>query len=77
MSVQESIVRQPEFVEQRSEQLLASVFGDPNATKQPGESDAAFNLRKFGISGVSQPIPAQQLAGFSQDQLARLYLQSQ
>ena len=70
MSVQEQIVRQPEFVEQRSEQLLASVFGDPNATKQPGESDAAFNLRKFGISGVAQPIPAQQLAGFTQDQLA-------
>ena len=54
MSVQEQIVRQPEFIENRSEQLLASVFGDPNATQQAGESDAAFNLRKFGISGVAE-----------------------
>ena len=38
----EQIVRQPEFVEKRSEQLLASVFGDPTAVKQAGETDQQF-----------------------------------
>lgn len=66
----EQIVRQPEFVEKRSEQLLASVFGDPTAVKQAGETDQQFALRRFGISGVQQPIPGQQVAGFTQDQLA-------
>ena len=60
--------RQAPFIEKRSEQLLASVFGDPNAVQSPGESDAAFNLRKFGLSGVSNPIPGQQLAGFTAPQ---------
>tara|TARA_R100001510_G_scaffold28343_1_gene25044 strand:- start:1337 stop:2335 length:999 start_codon:yes stop_codon:yes gene_type:complete len=69
MAVEETRVRQPEFIEKRSEQLLKSVFGDPDAVKQPGESDADFNLRKFGLSGVSQPVPGQQIATFSQDQL--------
>ncbi len=66
----EQIVRQPEFVEKRSEQLLASVFGDPTAVKQSGETDEQFALRRFGISGVQQPVPGQQVAGFTQDQLA-------
>ena len=34
--VQESIVRQAPYIENRTEQLLASVFGDPNATKECG-----------------------------------------
>tara|TARA_R100001440_G_scaffold46080_1_gene65836 strand:- start:7155 stop:8153 length:999 start_codon:yes stop_codon:yes gene_type:complete len=69
MAVEETRVRQPEFIEQRSEQLLKSVFGDPDAVKQAGESDSDFNLRKFGLSGVSQPVPGQQIANFSPDQL--------
>ena len=32
--VQTSVVRQPPYIEKRTEQLLASVFGDPNATKK-------------------------------------------
>ncbi len=65
----EQIVRQPPYIEERGEQLLASVFGDPNAVQQAGETDEAFKYRKFGLSGVSQPVPAQQLAGFTQPQL--------
>ena len=49
MAVEETRVRQPEFIEKRSEQLLKSVFGDPDAVQQSGESDADFNLRKFGL----------------------------
>ncbi len=49
--------RQAPFIEKRSEQLLASVFGDPNAVQSPGESDAAFQYRKFGLSGVQNPVP--------------------
>ena len=37
--------QQAPYIEKRSEQLLASVFGDPNATRRDGESDADFNLR--------------------------------
>ena len=36
--VQESVVRQAPYIEKRTEQLLASVFGNPNATKNPGRS---------------------------------------
>ena len=66
--------RQAPFIEKRSEQLLASVFGDPNAVKQPGESDSAFQYRKFGLSGVQNPIPGQQLAGFTAPQTAAFNL---
>ena len=45
--------QQAPYIERRSEQLLASVFGDPNATRNPGESDADFNLRKFGRAGIA------------------------
>ena len=34
----ETIYRQAPYIEQRSEQLLGSVFGDPNATRQQGET---------------------------------------
>jgi len=66
--VNEVINRQAPYIENRSEQLLASVFGDPNATKNAGESDEAFNLRKFGRAGISQAIPGFQFAGFSPEQ---------
>ena len=60
--------RQAPFIEKRSEQLLSSVFGDPNAVQSPGESDSAFQYRKFGLSGVQNPVPGQQLAGFTAPQ---------
>ena len=66
--VQESVVRQAPYIEKRTEQLLASVFGNPNATRNPGESDEDFNLRKFGRAGIAQNIPAFQFAGFTPEQ---------
>lgn len=75
--VTESVVRQPEYVEKRAEQLLASVFGDPTATKQPGETDEAFNLRKFGRAGIAQAIPQFQFAGFTPEQQQAFGLASQ
>ena len=44
----EQTVRQAPYIEARSEQLLASLFGDPNAVQEQGESDADFKLRRFG-----------------------------
>ena len=69
--------RQAPFIEKRSEQLLASVFGDPNAVQSPGESDAAFQYRKFGLSGVQNPVPGQQLAGFTAPQTQAFNLAQQ
>ena len=69
--------RQAPFIEKRSEQLLASVFGDPNAVQTPGESDAAFQYRKFGLSGVQNPVPGQQLAGFTAPQTQAFNLAQQ
>ena len=74
--VQETVVRQPPYIEKRTEQLLASVFGDPNATRNPGESDEAFNLRKFGRAGISQAIPQFQFAGFTPEQQQAFQLAS-
>jgi|TARA_R110000824_G_scaffold160977_1_gene336111 hypothetical protein len=68
---------QAPYIEKRSEQLLSSVFGDPNAVKNPGETDAAFNIRRYGLSGVSQPIPGQQIAGFTGPQTQAFDLASQ
>lgn len=65
----ETVVRQAPYIEERSEQLLASVFGDPNATRQEGETDEQFNLRRFGRAGVSRQIPQYQIAGLNQDQI--------
>ena len=60
--------RQAPYVEERGKQLLGSVFGDPNAVKQAGESDEAFQLRKFGRAGVAQDIPGMQVAGLTAQQ---------
>ena len=77
MSTTTQIQRQPEYIEKRAEQLLASVFGDPSATKRAGESDADFNLRKFGRAGISQAIPGFQFAGFTPQQQQAFGLASQ
>ena len=69
--------QQAPFIERRAEQLLASVFGDPNAVKRAGESDADFNLRKFGRAGIAQNIPAFQFAGFTPEQSRAFGLASQ
>jgi len=68
VDVYESRTRQPEYIEKRAEQLLASVYGDPSAVQKSGESQADFELRKFGRAGVSQPIPGFQFAGFTPEQ---------
>ena len=69
--------QQAPYIEKRSEQLLASVFGDPNATRNPGESDADFNLRKFGRAGIAQTIPKYEFAGFTPEQQQAFGLASQ
>ena len=75
VDVTEQTVRQAPFIEQRSEQLLASIFGDPNAERKKDEAGAFteteedFNLRKFGRAGIGRQIPSYQVAGFSPDQL--------
>ena len=74
--VYQSVARQPEYVEKRAEQLLASVFGDPSAVQRAGESQADFELRKFGRAGISQPIPGYQFAGFSPEQQQAFQLAS-
>lgn len=71
------IQAQPPYIEKRAEQLLASVFGDPTAVKKEGETDEAFQLRKFGRAGIAQQIPAFQFAGFTPEQQAAFGLASQ
>ena len=60
--------RQAPYIEERGKQLLGAVYGDPTATKQTGESDEAFQLRKFGRAGVAQNIPGFQVAGLTAQQ---------
>ena len=75
VDVTEQTVRQAPFIEQRSEQLLASIFGDPTAERKKDEAGAFtetvedFNLRRFGRAGIGRQIPSYQVAGFSPDQL--------
>ena len=56
------------YIEERGKQLLSATMGDPNAVKQAGESDEAFQLRKFGRAGVAQNIPGMQVAGLTAQQ---------
>jgi len=72
--VTEQTVRQAPYIEERSEQLLASVFGDPNAVQEANETDDAFKLRRYGRAGVGRDIPAYQVANFSPDQEAAFQL---
>ena len=68
--VDEVIQRQQQapYIEKRSEQLLASVFGDPDAVKKAGETEEAFQLRKLGRAAIAQQIPGYQFAGFTPEQ---------
>ena len=56
------------YIEERGKQLLSAVYGDPTATQQTGESNEAFQLRKFGRAGVAQNIPGMQVAGLTAPQ---------
>ena len=66
----ETYVRPAPYIEERSEQLLKTVFGDPNAERRQGESLEDFNLRRFGRAGVPRQIPAFEIAGLTGDQIA-------
>ena len=72
----ETYVRPSPFIEERSEQLLKTVFGDPDAERRKDdqgnfiESEEDFNLRKFGRAGVARQIPAFQIADLTGDQRA-------
>ena len=44
VEVLEQRTRQPEYIEKRAEQLLASVYGDPNAVIKPGESQEELSV---------------------------------
>ena len=82
VEVLESRTRQPEYIEKRAEQLLASVYGDPAAERKKDaqgvftETEEDFNLRKFGRAGISQAIPAFQFAGFTPQQQQAFQLAS-
>jgi len=56
------------YIEERGKQLLSAVYGDPTAVQQAGESNEAFQIRKFGRAGVAQNIPAFQVAGLTAPQ---------
>ena len=73
-----NITAQPPYIEKRAEQLLASVYGDPQAARKKDaqgnftETEEAFNLRKFGRAGIAQPTPQFQFASFSPEQAFQL-----
>jgi len=75
--------QQAPYIEKRSEQLLASVFGDPNAVRRKDadgkftETEEEFNLRKLGRAGIAQQIPGYQFAGFTPEQQQAFGLASQ
>ena len=69
--------RLAQYIEQRGEMLLGSVFGDPNAVQQSGESNEDFKLRKLGRAGVSRPVPAFQTAGLTTEQLRAVQMGQQ
>ena len=80
MADSETVYRQAPYIEERSEQLLASIFGDPNAERRKDdqgnftETEEDFNLRRYGRAGVGRQIPAYEVAGFSPDQIAAMQL---
>jgi len=65
------------YIEERGKQLLGATFGDPNAVKQPGESDADFKARQLGRAGVAQTVPAFQVAGLTPQQQQAMAMTSQ
>jgi len=70
--------RQAPFIEERAEQLLASVMGVPLApgeTPPPqleGETDEQYQLRLKGLAGISQAVPAKEVAPLEQAQLTAI-----
>ena len=70
--------RQAPFIEQRAEQLLASIYGVPLAPGETppaqleGETDEAYQLRLKGLAGIPQAVPAQQIAGLTPAQLTAI-----
>ena len=65
------------YIEERGKQLLSATMGDPNAVKQAGESDEAFQVRKFGRAGVPQNIPGFQVAGLTSEQQQAMQMAQQ
>jgi len=70
--------RQAPFIEERAEQLLASVMGIPLApgeTPPPqleGETDLQYELRLKGLAGIPQAVPAKEVAPLEQAQLTAI-----
>ena len=56
------------YIEERGKQLLTSTFGDPNAVRQPGETEENFQARRLGRAGIPQPIAGFQVAGLTPEQ---------
>ena len=65
------------YIEERGKQLLTSTFGDPNAVRQPNETEADFQARKLGRAGVPQPIAGFQVAGLDPAQQQALSMAQQ
>ena len=70
--------RQAPFIEERAEQLLASVMGVPLAPGEelperlPGETDVQYDLRIKGLAGIPQAVPAKEVAPLEQAQLTAI-----
>ena len=65
------------YIEERGKQLLGATFGDPSAVKQPGESEADFQVRKQGRAAIAQMIPAFQVQGLTGQQQQAMNMASQ
>ena len=47
--------RQAPFIEERAEQLLASIYGIPNYQRQAGETDEEYKLRLEELGATRRP----------------------
>jgi len=70
--------RQAPFIEERAEQLLASVMGVPLAPGEElperlqGETAVQYDLRIKGLAGIPQAVPAKEVAPLEQAQLTAI-----
>ena len=70
--------RQAPFIEERAEQLLASIYGVPVAPgealppKLEGETEEQYQLRIKGLAGIPQAVAAKQVAPLEQAQLTAI-----
>ena len=70
--------RQAPFIEERAEQLLASIYGVPVAPgeapppKLEGETDEQYQLRIKGLAGIPQAVAVKQVAPLEQAQLTAI-----